>query len=207
MSSISLDIYAGPKEAETPNKELELLKYIGEKRFDIVQKQHPKFLDGEVKNHFDGRIELHRLQNEVILLTLETRSSFPHREFLKFISNSNNIKIEASVFHDQVGEFEYFKDGAFISNYSESTWNWLGDPEPVDFEEKHIVVTGKFQHYTRNEVEETIEDWGGIVQKSINGKTELLIVGEKPGASKTNKAEKLGIKQISEGDFMHAIGE
>ncbi|WPP47467.1 hypothetical protein [Pseudomonas sp. AN-1] len=37
-------------------------------------------------------------------------------------------------------------------------------------------------------------------------KTTLLVVGQKPGKSKLDKAEELGVRQIAEEEFMGLIG-
>lgn len=207
MSSITLDIFACPKEDITPIKAQALLKNLSEKNFNTIRNEHLDFFEEDLDFHFDGRVEFHELAKNTIFISLETRTSFPHRKFLKYVSSLENVDLEASVFHDQVGEYEYFKGQDFVESYGDVLWKWLTDPEPVDFEDKRVVVTGKFQDATRDEIEETIEDWGGIIQKSVNSKTDLLVVGDKPGASKTKKAKEFGVKQIDEDDFYLAIGE
>ena len=42
--------------------------------------------------------------------------------------------------------------------------------------------------------------------QSISGKTSYLLAGEKAGPEKLKKAESLGVKVISEEDFMEMIG-
>ena len=48
---------------------------------------------------------------------------------------------------------------------------------------------------------EKIRELGGEFQKSITRETDFLLVGEKVGASKITKAEKLGVKVISQAEF------
>lgn len=210
MSSIILDIFVGPKENVIPTNAQGLLKNISEKAFESIKDEHPDLLDlllGDLGFHFESGVEFHELADKTILTCLHTRTSFPHRHFLNYVASLGDAEVEASIFHDQVGEYEYFKGQSFIKNYSNVGWKWLTDPEPIDFDDKRVVVTGTFQDLKRDEIEETIEEWGGIVQKSVNSKTDLLLIGDKPGASKTKKAEELGIKQIYEDDFYIAIGE
>ncbi|MEJ2045686.1 MAG: BRCT domain-containing protein [Reinekea sp.] len=84
----------------------------------------------------------------------------------------------------------------------------MGDSEHVeeiDFDEQYVVFTGKMEDGTREEMEELAEDLGAVVQKSINGKTTLLVIGDRPGQSKLRKAEKLGVKTITEEQFYTLI--
>ncbi|MES9901483.1 MAG: BRCT domain-containing protein [Sedimenticola sp.] len=75
----------------------------------------------------------------------------------------------------------------------------------VDLEDQHVVFTGKMEDGTREEMEEMAEDYGAIIQKTINGKTTLLVVGDKPGKSKLSKAEKLDVMIINEEQFYASI--
>jgi NAD-dependent DNA ligase len=75
----------------------------------------------------------------------------------------------------------------------------------IDIEDEHIVFTGKMTNGTREEMEEMAEECGAIIQKSVNGKTTILVVGEKPGASKLNKAKELDVKIISESEFNRIV--
>jgi NAD-dependent DNA ligase len=75
----------------------------------------------------------------------------------------------------------------------------------LDIEDEYIVFTGKMQNGTREEMEELAEEYGANVQKSINGKTTILVVGDKPGATKLNKAQELDVKIISEADFYSIV--
>ena len=67
-----------------------------------------------------------------------------------------------------------------------------------------IIVTGTLENFTRTEIQETIEKNGGNFVKSISKKTDYCLVGENPG-SKYDKAKKLGVKIISEDDFLDMI--
>ena len=62
-----------------------------------------------------------------------------------------------------------------------------------------VVVTGTVPGYTREEAEEAIVARGGKSPGSVSKKTYAVVVGEAPGASKTTKAEALGIP-IVDGD-------
>ena len=59
-----------------------------------------------------------------------------------------------------------------------------------------FVVSGTVEGFTREEAQAAIEQRGGKATGSVSGKTTALIVGESPGASKTAKAEELGVPII-----------
>lgn len=67
-----------------------------------------------------------------------------------------------------------------------------------------FVVTGSLQRYTREEIKELIEQHGGKASGSVSRNTDYLVAGEKAG-SKLNQAESLGVKIISEDDFLKMI--
>jgi len=64
-----------------------------------------------------------------------------------------------------------------------------------------IVVSGVFSHFSRDGIKDVIEQNGGKVSGSISAKTDLLVAGENMGPAKKEKAEKLGVKVISEEEF------
>ena len=71
---------------------------------------------------------------------------------------------------------------------------------------KTFLYTGTFLNFEREALEQKIEANGGKVVSGVSGKLDFLIVGEKPGASKIQKAQKLNVKMISEEEFMSMIG-
>lgn len=68
-----------------------------------------------------------------------------------------------------------------------------------------FVVSGVFSKFSRDELKKVIEQNGGKNVGSISGKTSYVIAGENMGPEKLKKAEKLGIKIISEDDFITMI--
>ena len=68
-----------------------------------------------------------------------------------------------------------------------------------------FVVTGTLTDMGREEVEDLLHEKGATVTSSVTKNTTALIAGAKPGASKVTKAEKLGIKVISEAEFRELI--
>jgi DNA ligase (NAD+) len=68
-----------------------------------------------------------------------------------------------------------------------------------------IVVSGVFTRFSRNELKKLIEDNGGKNVSSISKSTNFIVAGDSMGPAKKEKAEKLGVKMISEDDFAGMI--
>jgi DNA ligase (NAD+) len=68
-----------------------------------------------------------------------------------------------------------------------------------------IVISGVFSHHSRDEYKALIEQHGGKNVGSISAKTSFILAGENMGPSKLQKAEKLGIKIMSEDEFLDLI--
>ncbi len=68
-----------------------------------------------------------------------------------------------------------------------------------------MVVSGKFEQFSRDEIKQKIEDYGGKNGSSITGKTSIVIAGADMGPSKLEKATKLGIPIWSEEDFINQL--
>lgn len=69
-----------------------------------------------------------------------------------------------------------------------------------------IVISGVFQHHSRDEYKLLIEQNGGKNVGSISSKTSFILAGDNMGTSKLQKAEKLGIRIVSEDEFLEMIG-
>ena len=70
---------------------------------------------------------------------------------------------------------------------------------------KSYIVTGTLSSMGREEAEDKLRALGATVTSSVTKNTTALIVGEKPGKSKTDKAAKLGIATINEEEFLKLI--
>lgn len=74
------------------------------------------------------------------------------------------------------------------------------------FDGQSIVISGVFTHHSRDEYKQIIEQHGGKNVGSISSKTSFILAGENMGPSKLAKAEKLGVRIISEAEFLEMIG-
>jgi DNA ligase (NAD+) len=76
------------------------------------------------------------------------------------------------------------------------------NPIQLSLAGKSIVISGVFTHHTREEYKEIIEALGGKNSSSISSKTAFVLVGSDMGPSKREKALQLGVKLVSEEDFL-----
>ena len=68
-----------------------------------------------------------------------------------------------------------------------------------------IVISGVFQHHSRDEYKLLIEQNGGKNVGSISGKTSFILAGDNMGPSKLQKAEKLGVRIVNEDEFLEML--
>lgn len=70
---------------------------------------------------------------------------------------------------------------------------------------KTLVVSGVFHSLNRDEIKNLIEAHGGKVGSSVTSKTDFLVAGENMGPAKLEKAQKLKVPILSEGEFKKTI--
>ncbi|EIM78369.1 DNA ligase [Nitritalea halalkaliphila LW7] len=68
-----------------------------------------------------------------------------------------------------------------------------------------ILASGKLENFSREEIVRVVEAHGGSYVKSVSKSLDFIIAGEDMGPSKREKAEKLGVKLITEAEFMALI--
>lgn len=71
---------------------------------------------------------------------------------------------------------------------------------------RSFVVSGRFTR-SRDEMKELIELHGGRNLAAVSGNVDYLVAGEKMGPAKLKKAEKLGIRILTEEEFLRMVGE
>ncbi len=69
---------------------------------------------------------------------------------------------------------------------------------------RSFVVSGRFSR-SREEMKELIEQHGGRNLSAVSGNVDFLVAGEKMGPEKRKKAEKLGIRILSEEEFLRML--
>ncbi|MDE6445518.1 MAG: NAD-dependent DNA ligase LigA [Alistipes sp.] len=71
---------------------------------------------------------------------------------------------------------------------------------------RSFVISGKFAGHSRDELKELIEMHGGRNLAAVSANVDFIVAGENMGPAKLKKAEKLGVKIISEEEFMAMLG-
>jgi len=79
-------------------------------------------------------------------------------------------------------------------------------PEELPLAGLEFVLTGKLESFTRPEAEAKIKALEGKTVSDVTKKTSYLVVGVDPG-SKLAKAQKLGIKTLSETEFLKLLNQ
>lgn len=69
---------------------------------------------------------------------------------------------------------------------------------------KTFVFTGELKSFTRSEAETKVKELGGNPTSSVSKKTDFVVIGENPG-SKYTKARELGLKILSEEEFINLV--
>lgn len=103
---------------------------------------------------------------------------------------------------------EWFKDKnniKFLKNLSQKGIEILSTPS-VSFKLKGLtfVFTGALKSMSREEAKKRVIELGGKVSESVSKNIDYLVKGEEPG-SKYEKALRLGVKIISEKEFLKMI--
>ncbi|MBI2288651.1 MAG: NAD-dependent DNA ligase LigA, partial [Chloroflexi bacterium] len=81
-----------------------------------------------------------------------------------------------------------------------------GKPAELPLAGQEFVVTGRLEKLSRQQAEDRIKALGGSAKDNVTRNTAYLVVGADPG-SKLTRAQELGIRQLTEAEFLHLIGE
>ncbi len=133
----------------------------------------------------------------------------------KTIDHLANATLEELIAAPEVGEriaqsvFDFFRDNENITEVQRLKKSGLQfessakEPERVSevFNNVSFVVSGVFESYEREQLQDIIIANGGRILSGVSGKLNYLLAGDNMGPSKKEKAEKLGVKIISIQDF------
>jgi DNA ligase (NAD+) len=198
---------------------------LGEEQEERIKKlKGNSFQEGVIGNMLEG-IEASKNQPfEKVLFALgirnigENTAQLLARHF-KNIDALREASTEQLLEINGVGEtlvhslHEYFKDLEniqLIEKLKDAGLNFSVSEQPVSLASNKlaglkILASGRFTHFKRDEIIDFVESHGGTYLGSVSKSLDFIIEGEEMGPSKKEKAEKLGIKLISESEFLKIV--
>ena len=153
------------------------IKGIGEKNAKLIAKKYLT-LDNLANASFE---ELNNIPDIGPILATSITEFFKNEDNMKVIEGLKNVNVNMTYLGKQTNE------SSFLNG-------------------KRIVVTGTLENYTRDQIQEIIEENGGLWSSSVTKKTSAVLVGTNPG-SKYDKAKELNIPIWSEQDFQKMLEE
>jgi DNA ligase (NAD+) len=187
-------------------------------REDVLKLEGYK--DKSVKNLLDGIENSKSVPFESVLFAIGIRYvgktvAEKLARYFKSIDNIANASAEALSAAPEIGEkiaqsiYEFFRNPENqreVQRLKKAGLQFESEAKEPEKESdvlggKSFVISGTFEHYERDQLQEIILKNGGRVLSGVSGKLDYLLAGDNMGPSKLAKAEKLGVKIISEKDF------
>lgn len=153
------------------------IRFVGETVAKKLAK-HYKNIDALMQADYHELINVDEIGDKI---ALSIRSFFKDEGNLQLINRLKNYGLQFAV---------EAKESTQVSN---------------KFEGMTMVVSGKFETFSRDEIKQKIEDYGGKNGSSITGKTSVVVAGADMGPAKLEKATKLGIPIWTEDDFINQL--
>jgi len=178
------------------------------------------FKDKSVKNLLEGIEKSKETPFESVLFAIGIRYvgrtvAEKLAKYFKNIDNLSKASFEELRNAPEVGEkiaqsvFEFFRKAdnqREIQRLRKSGLRYESDLKEPEKESdvlgnKSFVISGTFEKYEREELQDIILKNGGRILSGVSGKLDYLLAGDNMGPSKREKAEKLGVTIISEAQF------
>ena len=188
------------------------------KREDVLRLEGYK--DKSVNNLLDGIDKSKSVPFESVMFAIGVRYvgktvAEKLARYFKSIDKIASASVEDLLAAPEIGEkiaqsiFEFFQspeNQLEIKRLKDSGVQFKSDAKEPEKESdvlggKSFVISGTFERYERDELQEIILKNGGRVLSGVSGKLDFLLAGDNMGPSKLAKAEKLGVKILSEKDF------
>jgi len=148
------------------------------------------------------------------LTTREKLKAKATREKLKALAtreklmSTDNVgpKIDDSI----IAFFEQKENKRIIQRLKDAGVNLKAEkakPEGLPLSGMEFVITGRLEAFSRQEAEARVKALGGTAKDNVTRNTTYLVVGEEPGTSKLNQADRLNTERLTEAAFVRKIGE
>ncbi len=122
---------------------------------------------------------------------LQTKESWVNRAVSVLADHSRMGVLNRKKFQDYRDELKSFgkidpigKARVLCLQYASTLFDVANMPR-YDFKGKTFVLTGKLQNFKRKELTEKLESHGAYVSNSVSRRTDVLVVGAKPGSKFT----------------------
>ncbi len=153
------------------------IKEVGEKTAKILARKY-------------RNLNVFKTLDEEELLAIKDVGPVLAKSVYDYFHNDDNLMLIEKL--ESLGlNFEYLGDEIASSGY---------------FYDKKVVLTGTLNTYGRKEATELLEKLGASVSSSVSKVTDFVIYGSDPG-SKFTKATQLGVKTLSEEEFLKHLSE
>jgi DNA ligase (NAD+) len=188
------------------------------KREDVLRLEGYK--DKSVKNLLDGIERSKSVPFESVLFAIGIRYvgktvAEKLARYFKSIQKIATASVDELLAAPEIGEkiarsvFDFFQNPENqreINRLINAGLKFASDAkEPVKESDalagKSFVISGTFENYERDQLQDIIIKNGGRILSGVSGKLDYLVAGDNMGPSKLAKAEKLGVKIISEKEF------
>lgn len=185
--------------------------------FESMKKNGKKFAQNLVSSINNSKSnDLYRLITGLGIRNIGVKAAKSLAKHFKNMDNLMNAEIEELTVIDDMGEimaksvYEFFHEPQtidLINKFKDLGLNMeaiIEDDIDSRFEGMTFVLTGALEKFSRKEAEDIIEKFGGKASSSVSKKTTYVLAGEASG-SKLEKAQKLGVKVITEEEFVKLI--
>ncbi|KKP67298.1 MAG: ligase protein [Candidatus Moranbacteria bacterium GW2011_GWE2_35_164] len=165
-------------------------------------------------------------EETAFLIVGAIRKEFPISNF-QFPKGGINSLRDIIIYFPKIKVEEWMNIKGIGEKSAQSLVNWFGDEKNINIltkmqalgveifldnfesennamKNKTFVLTGALSGFTREEIKDIIRKEGGKISSSVSSKTDFLLAGESVG-SKYEKAQKMGVKIISEEEFKKMI--
>ena len=152
------------------------IRYVGKTTAKKLAKSM-KSIDAIISADYDKFIEVDEIGDKIA------------QSLIKYFNDSENLLI-----------IEKLKSSGLIFSYEDTN-----KIKSSNLKNKIFVISGKFENYSREELQKVIEENSGKVSKSLSSKTSFLLAGENMGPKKKIKAKDLKISVINEKEFFDLL--
>ena len=191
--------------------------YLKQEDIESLKKNGKKFAKNLIDAINDSKNrDLSNLISALGIMHVGKKSAKNLSRKFKTLDKLMEASVEDLSAKDDIGEiiansiYQFFREDQtidLINRLKEAGVNMVSlEEETTDdrFEGKTFVLTGSLEKYSREQASDIIEKLGGKTSTSVSKKTSYALAGSAAG-SKLEKAEKLGIRVISEQEFDEMI--